>query len=106
MIDGAVVPLPEGYHAFSGRATGWFRIRRGATVGVAGREGFAGRDRRSHGGDGDRQMGRRGPRSDAAVRTKYLILLTGDKVTAVALPDSLIYTYICDSHPNNISYFI
>jgi hypothetical protein len=51
-------------------------------------------------------MGRRGPRSDAAVRTKYLILLTGDKVTAVALPDSLIYTYICDSHPNNISYFI
>jgi hypothetical protein len=51
-------------------------------------------------------MGRREPRSDAAVRTKPLILLNGDKVTAVALPDSLIYTNVRDSHPNNISYFI
>jgi hypothetical protein len=31
-----------------------------------------------------------------------LILLNDDKVTPVALPDSLIYTNICDSHPNNI----
>jgi hypothetical protein len=32
-----------------------------------------------------------------------LILLNGDKVTLVALPDSLICTNICDSHPNNIT---
>jgi hypothetical protein len=48
-------------------------------------------------------MGRRGARSDAAVRAKPLILLNGDKVTLVALPDSLICTNICDSHPNNIT---
>jgi hypothetical protein len=51
-------------------------------------------------------MGRRGLRSGAAVRAKLLLLLTGDKVTAVALPDSLIYTNIRDSHLNNITYFI
>ena len=48
-------------------------------------------------------MDRRGARSDATVRGKPLILLNGDKVTLVALPDSFICTNICDSHPNNIT---
>ena len=52
MTNRTVVPLPEGYHAFVGRATKCsgtgraqlraLRVRRGATVGVAGREGLAG----------------------------------------------------------------
>jgi hypothetical protein len=77
MIDGAVVPLPEGYHAFAVRATRWFRNRQGPAqdaedqAGSDPRSGGTGRVRwkgcRPHGGDGDRQMGRRGPRSDAAV---------------------------------------
>jgi hypothetical protein len=108
MIDGAVVPLPEGYHAFLERATRWIRNGLGPAPGA---ERQAGSDCRSggtgrvcwkvcrpHGGDGDRQMG---TTSDAAVRGKSLILLNGDKVTPVALPDSLIKTYTCDSHLNN-----
>jgi hypothetical protein len=73
-------------------------IRWGATVGVAGGEGFAGLGRRPHGGGGDRQMGRIGTRSDVVVRAKPLILLNGDKVTSVALHNSLIYRNIRDSH--------
>ena len=71
MIDGAVVPLPEGYHAFSARATGWFRIRHGPTPGAedqAGsdrRNGGTGRARRDgcrpYGGDGDQRWADVGP---------------------------------------------
>ena len=43
MIDGAVVPPPEGYHSILGNAIGWFRSRRGVTVGVTGRKQFAGK---------------------------------------------------------------
>ena len=104
MIDEAVVPPPEGYHAFLERATRWFRNRHGPAQGT---EDQAGSDPRSdgtgrirgkgcqpHGGDGDRQMGRRGLQSDADVRAKLLILLTGDKVTSVALPRAPIDSYV------------
>jgi len=73
MIDGAVVPLPEGYHAFLESATRWFRNRHGPAQGAEDQAGSGGTGRvrwkgcRPHGGDGDRQMGRRDPRSDAAV---------------------------------------
>jgi hypothetical protein len=65
------------------------RIRRGAILGMAGRGGFAGR---VVGLTAAMVTGRwaEGGRSDAAVRAKPLILLNGDKVTPVALPDRLI----------------